>query len=435
LGNWQERSFTPVGGSVSTDDRNHNKLNEITQRTINSDTPIAFSYDGSSGASNGNLTNDGTLIYAYDALNRLIQVNRVSDGAVIANYSYDALNRRIMRAVSNGGLSGDLPTETLYQAWFGQRLMQERRSSDNDRTRYYLWGNYINELIQIQYFIATGSSSLPAGDYYPLQDNLYRTMALTDYEGNIVEAYDMDAYGNTLTFTSPGTAGNWWADNATQSDLIGNRIIYCGYMYDPETQLYYVRNRHYNPNLGRWVQRDPIGYHGGINLYEYVGSRPMFFCDPMGLQDPGFFGFGPGGNTPTIPAWEYQQQQPPPPPQPSPPQQSNGSEGWCLFDIVALVPELIVLNHAVAMLIIASAGPDEFAPEISIPAQLAIIGGALLAAGSDVSAMKQDCVGCNVSAATQSQAKGLIQQYDNDQSRIDRAKDAIVHFMKVVPKE
>jgi RHS repeat-associated protein len=283
LGNWTELDYTPVGGSASTDQRNHNKLNEITQRTINGGTPIAFSYDGTSGASNGNLANDGTLIYAYDALNRLIQVNRVTDGAVIANYAYDTLNRRVMRAVSNGGLSGDLPAETLYQAWFGQSLMQERRSSDNDRTRYYLWGNYIDELIQIQYYIATGGSSLPAGAYYPLQDNMYRTAALTDQEGNIVEAYDMDAYGNTLTFTAAGTGGNWWANNATQSDQIGNRIIYCGYMYDPETQLYYVRNRHYNPSLGRWVQRDLINYHDGPNLYQYVNGIPEAYRDPLGL--------------------------------------------------------------------------------------------------------------------------------------------------------
>jgi hypothetical protein len=134
-----------MGGSASTDDRNHNKLNEITQRKINSGTPVTFSYDGSSGASNGSLANNVTLIYAYDAL-----------------------NRRVMRMVSNEGISGDLSNETLYQAWFGQQLMQERRSSANDRTRYYLWGNYIDELIQIQYYIATGGSSLSAGHYYPL---------------------------------------------------------------------------------------------------------------------------------------------------------------------------------------------------------------------------------------------------------------------------
>jgi RHS repeat-associated protein len=55
---------------------------------------------------------------------------------------------------------------------------------------------------------------------------------------------------------------------------------------DPETQLYYVRNRTYNPTLGRWVQRDPIGYFGGIDLYEYVNGRAATALGPMGT-DPG----------------------------------------------------------------------------------------------------------------------------------------------------
>ena len=52
---------------------------------------------------------------------------------------------------------------------------------------------------------------------------------------------------------------------------------------DPETELYYVRNRTYSPTIGRWVQRDPIGYSGGINLYEYVGGRAVENLDPSGL--------------------------------------------------------------------------------------------------------------------------------------------------------
>jgi len=51
---------------------------------------------------------------------------------------------------------------------------------------------------------------------------------------------------------------------------------------DPETELHYVRNRTYSPALGRWVQRDPIGYAGGINLYGYVGGRAVVALDPTG---------------------------------------------------------------------------------------------------------------------------------------------------------
>ncbi len=91
-----------------------------------------------------------------------------------------------------------------------------------------------------------------------------------------------DAYGNTLIFTGPGPDGLWFTDDDVQSDYGANEIIYCGYRFDPESQLYYVRNRTYNPVLGRWIQRDPIGYSGGINLYGYGESSPAGNVDAMG---------------------------------------------------------------------------------------------------------------------------------------------------------
>ena len=44
-----------------------------------------------------------------------------------------------------------------------------------------------------------------------------------------------------------------------------------------------IPNSTCNPPLGRWVQRDPIGYHGGVNLYEYVGGTAVRASDPSGL--------------------------------------------------------------------------------------------------------------------------------------------------------
>ena len=123
-----------------------------------------------------------------------------------------------------------------------------------------------------------------ACNYYLLQDLLFRAVALTNSSGQIVEAYDCEVYGSTLIFTAPDTSGNWWGDAAVQSSNGANETIYCGYRFDPETQLYYVRNRTYNPVLGRWLQRDPIGYEGGINLYGYVESSPVGAVEPSGLK-------------------------------------------------------------------------------------------------------------------------------------------------------
>jgi RHS repeat-associated protein len=58
---------------------------------------------------------------------------------------------------------------------------------------------------------------------------------------------------------------------------------YAGDRYDNETGLYYVNARYYNPNLGRFLQTDPIGLSGGTNLYAYVGNDPMDMVDPTGL--------------------------------------------------------------------------------------------------------------------------------------------------------
>ncbi len=282
LGNWTSSVYTPEGtGSAITDQRNHNKLNQITLRSVGGTTPTYFSYDGASGASNGNLTNDGTFYYQYDALNRPIAITTVH-GKLVGTYVYDAMNRRVRKTVTNGGLPGDIPNGTTDYIYLGNQVVEERNAG-NTPIRQYLWGTYVDELIQLITLVPLGPQSLPAGAYYLLQDLLYRAVALTNSSGSIVEAYDTDAYGNTLIFTAPGADGIWFTDDDVQSNYGANEIIYCGYRYDPEGPGYYVRNRNYIPFLGRWLQRDPIGYAGGVNLYEYVEGRAVNSTDAAGL--------------------------------------------------------------------------------------------------------------------------------------------------------
>jgi RHS repeat-associated protein len=161
------------------------------------------------------------------------------------------MNRRARKTVTNGGLTGNIPNGTTDYIWLGSQVLEERNSS-NAPIRQYVWGTYIDECIQLTTYTILGPQSLPAGAYYLLQDLLFRAVALTNSSGSVVEAYDTDAYGNTLIFTAPGTDGVWFTDDDTQSDYGANEIMYCGYRFDPENELYYVRNRTYNPVLGRW---------------------------------------------------------------------------------------------------------------------------------------------------------------------------------------
>ncbi|WP_218932090.1 RHS repeat-associated core domain-containing protein [Adhaeretor mobilis] len=62
-----------------------------------------------------------------------------------------------------------------------------------------------------------------------------------------------------------------------------NEYLYTGRRLDGSTGLQLNRNRFYASHLGRWVNRDPIGYDGGtLNLYEYVGGMPLMMLDPNG---------------------------------------------------------------------------------------------------------------------------------------------------------
>jgi RHS repeat-associated protein len=111
--------------------------------------------------------------------------------------------------------------------------------------------------------------------YYYHADGLGSIVALTNASGSVAQAYTYDSFGNitsgTPTITQPYT--------------------YTGREYDPETGLYFYRARYYDPKAGRFLQRDPIGFKGGINQYVYVSNKPVNFVDPYGLSECIWFGF------------------------------------------------------------------------------------------------------------------------------------------------
>jgi RHS repeat-associated protein len=281
LGNWRRTTFDPVGGAETTQVRQHNGLNEIT-RTDDGTTQTDFEYDGATGASNGNLQDDGIRTYQWDALNRLVEVKRKSDDATIGEYTYDIFNRRIRKVVSNGGLSGTIPNGTTDFIYNSDWQCVEERDGSNSVFKQYVWGRYIDELLQMK--TATVINGNAAGEYYPLCEILYNMTALTDSAGAIVEAYDTDAYGNKLIFVDPGTGANWFADDAVTGDNPTCEFIFTSRRYDPEKQTDQFRNREYDPVTGRFPSKDPIGYADGMNPYRayFVPAS----VDPFGLDDP-----------------------------------------------------------------------------------------------------------------------------------------------------
>jgi RHS repeat-associated protein len=66
-------------------------------------------------------------------------------------------------------------------------------------------------------------------------------------------------------------------------DGVRQPIRFQGQWLDEESGFYYNRYRYYDPQQGRYVTQDPIGFSGGLNLYAYVGGNPLSYIDPLGL--------------------------------------------------------------------------------------------------------------------------------------------------------
>ncbi len=113
------------------------------------------------------------------------------------------------------------------------------------------------------------------------------TALVDESDGAVVERYRYDPYGKvSVRHGVRDAAGNNTSEDEWDErtgDTFDNAILYCGYYFDDESGLYHVRHRSYHPTLGRWMQRDPIGYADGTNSYGYVGDAPVHFADPHGL--------------------------------------------------------------------------------------------------------------------------------------------------------
>jgi RHS repeat-associated protein len=114
---------------------------------------------------------------------------------------------------------------------------------------------------------------------------------LVNTGGEAVERYMYDPYGRMTVLNGAknvdkdGAVTEWTADTVQTASDVSNSVLYCGYYHDWETGLYCVRHRYYDPPLGRWVQRDPLGYTRGMALCEYGASHPTCAVDPLGLRE------------------------------------------------------------------------------------------------------------------------------------------------------
>lgn len=250
LGTPQAFAYDPVGNRTTAG----NVTNAGNQLTA--DATHSYQYDD-----NGNLTRKTLLAmgnytqYTYDAENRLTKVEDFAAGnptaAFTSTYRYDGLGRRIEK-VANG--------QTKRYIYDGEDILLEYDGANVLQARY-THGPGIDEPIAV----TKGSNT-----FFYHQDGLGSVTDLTDSAGATAKSYAYDAYGTIVD----------------QTGTVEQPYTYTGREFDSESGLMFYRARYYDPLTGKFLQKDPIGLAGGINLYGYVGSNPVNAIDPMGLIAP-----------------------------------------------------------------------------------------------------------------------------------------------------
>jgi RHS repeat-associated protein len=213
--------------------------------------------------------------YTYDSLNQLVRVEwRDATGTLVGEpwtADYDVLGRRVRFG------RGKYQTELW---WDGLRIAAEEElvvergpdgSASTRRARLRIYG-----YPSLEALVPSGFVDYASRDAAPASGAVYQVF--TDPTG--LPLAIEDARGETV----------WWATGTHPYGDVevhpSSRIDYAmrwpGHRLDATLGLFYNRFRDYDPTLARYLQTDPIGQRGGINVYAYC-NNPLKSVDLLGL--------------------------------------------------------------------------------------------------------------------------------------------------------
>ncbi|HEU6448241.1 MAG TPA: RHS repeat-associated core domain-containing protein [Verrucomicrobiae bacterium] len=216
--------------------------------TVAGDLDKVYRYD-----LNGNCTNVSmartNIWYEFDAENRVVALNTyITNTATLkrTELTYDGFDRWVQIAEKTNGVTGS----TKRFVWCGGSTPCEERDGSNAvQKRFFAEGEQIG-----------------SANFFYLRDYLGSIQQVIDGTGAVRAQYDYDPYGN---------------QTKVQGDMDAD-FGFAGYYRHAASGLYLTMFRAYDPDSGRWINRDPIEEEGGLNLYEYVGNDVVNDVDPDG---------------------------------------------------------------------------------------------------------------------------------------------------------
>jgi len=244
----------------------YNNGNELTSESLNGATSTTYTYD-QYGRRSTKAYGGYQAVYKYAFGDKLLSVTSTFPDAIIPeeDYVYDGLGKlRYLGEGFGGGLSfrwekgwnlaGIYFDSGPFDIWLGAWIRCIYNPQQDGLTPLATDNWYIVSIFPWE----TGYAYT-----YNFLDNIGSVRDVRDDSQNQQSFTEYDPYGGLYA----GTSGGFFA----------------GHFQDPGTGMYFAPYRWYDPEVARWMSRDPLGMINGPNLYEYVLDNPMLYIDPLGL--------------------------------------------------------------------------------------------------------------------------------------------------------
>ena len=206
---------------------------------------------------NGNITSippADSVAYATFSYNNANRLASVTGSPLAATFVYDWAGQRFSKT-DNGS------APSIYSYMQGGTLIAE---NDGGTTTDYIYAD--GRPIAI---LQPGASTAVNQVNYVAADRLGTPQVVTNSSGGVVWSTTYQPFGTTGVLNA----------------VINQNLRFPGQNFDAETSFNYNLNRDYMPNLGRYLETDPIGLDGGMNTYHYVRGNPFKYTDEWGLVD------------------------------------------------------------------------------------------------------------------------------------------------------
>ena len=195
---------------------------------------------------NGCLTGDGSREYSWSSDNRL---GAIKTGSAVVEYLYDGNGRRLAKTVTRHDAPGS-PVATFY-VWDGWTVVEEVESVLDPATGFW------SESLTAEYLPGLGLDNhtvafIDDEEIHFHQDHLGNVLMVTDEDGDVLERYRYDLNGNVTVLDEDGEEISPTSEITNLTSSI-SPYLFTGRRLDPETGLYYFRNRYYSPLLGKFI--------------------------------------------------------------------------------------------------------------------------------------------------------------------------------------